>query len=337
MKMKKAIVTLLCVVVATCFMPVAAFASVPSTVTGVSITQGTSTVSFSWNSTFKKLYFKVPAKSVSLNTIAAFKGGSMKLVCGSQSATYSLSKATTSGTKKLVTATTSSSAADNVWKAINYRLGWSTYTGNHAKNVKSGAYVKKAATSSTAKVKIPAGSSVSFDNGGKFTLSSKYNAYITVSGLSTSVAVNRTSAEMMSGTVIDYASLANQFAKAANGRKITVTVTYHMTDAYRDGLGAVVQKMYTKSLKATRYTGKAKLSWSISSSSPSMTAYRIYRASSKGGTYKYVKTTTSKSAYVSTKGLKKGKTYYYKVRGYKTYDGQSYYTHYSNIAGASVR
>ncbi len=72
------------------------------------------------------------------------------------------------------------------------------------------------------------------------------------------------------------------------------------------------------------------LSWTKSSNN--IDGYIIYRATSKNGKYKKVKTITSSKTYTYTnKNLSKGKTYYYKVRGYKKINGKTYYTKYSNI------
>jgi uncharacterized repeat protein (TIGR02543 family) len=57
--------------------------------------------------------------------------------------------------------------------------------------------------------------------------------------------------------------------------------------------------------------------------------YRIYRATSRSGTYKLVKTTTSRS-WINT-GRTKGKTYYYKVRAYKWVSGKRVYGPYTTI------
>ncbi len=58
----------------------------------------------------------------------------------------------------------------------------------------------------------------------------------------------------------------------------------------------------------TRSSGKPKVSWAAVTGAKE---YKIYRSTSKTGTYKVVKTTTSKSWKDTT--AKKGKTYYYKV------------------------
>lgn len=68
------------------------------------------------------------------------------------------------------------------------------------------------------------------------------------------------------------------------------------------------------SFKAASYNyNSVKVSWAAVSGA---TGYQVFRATSSTGTYSYVKRTTSLS-YVNT-SLTTGKTYYYKVRAYKT-------------------
>ena len=67
--------------------------------------------------------------------------------------------------------------------------------------------------------------------------------------------------------------------------------------------------------------------------------YEVYRSDSKNGTYKKI-STIKKSAtvkYTDKKGLKKGKTYYYKVRAYKTVKGKKYYTDFSAVKSIKVK
>lgn len=93
----------------------------------------------------------------------------------------------------------------------------------------------------------------------------------------------------------------------------------------------IVPKTVT-GLKSTSTTSSISLSWSKTTSA---TGYEVYRATSKSGSYTKMKTTTSTS-YKNT-SLSSAKTYYYKVRAYKTVNGKKYYGKYSSIvAGATT-
>lgn len=66
--------------------------------------------------------------------------------------------------------------------------------------------------------------------------------------------------------------------------------------------------------------------------------YEIYRATKKNGRYKKVKTITKASAVRFTdKKVKKGKTYYYKVRAYKKASGTKVYGTYSAARKVKIR
>ncbi|MEA4922226.1 MAG: S8 family serine peptidase [Eubacteriaceae bacterium] len=60
------------------------------------------------------------------------------------------------------------------------------------------------------------------------------------------------------------------------------------------------------------------------------TGYTVYRADKKGGRYKKVK--TLKKTEYTTKSLKSGNKYYFKVRAYKKISGKKYYGPYSKAA-----
>ncbi len=74
---------------------------------------------------------------------------------------------------------------------------------------------------------------------------------------------------------------------------------------------------------------RVKLSWGAVSGA---SGYRIYRADTKTGSYVLIKDTTS-NTYTNT-GLTTGKTYYYKVRGYRYQGTKKVYSSYSPILGA---
>jgi len=82
---------------------------------------------------------------------------------------------------------------------------------------------------------------------------------------------------------------------------------------------------------AVKSTG-ATISWNKVSGAK---GYQIYRAASKNGTYKKIKTTTATS-YNNT-GLSKGKTYYYKVRAYRVVGKSTKYGSCSTVISAKVK
>ncbi len=67
---------------------------------------------------------------------------------------------------------------------------------------------------------------------------------------------------------------------------------------------------------------------------PGVTGYQVYRATSKKGTYKKIKTLTE-ATFDNTK-LKKKTTYYYKVRAYITIGKTNYYGPFSSVEGTKT-
>lgn len=90
-----------------------------------------------------------------------------------------------------------------------------------------------------------------------------------------------------------------------------------------------------KMTSAKAASKSVKLSWKKVSGA---TGYVIYRSTSKNGTYKKV-TTIKKGSTVSytNKSLKKGKTYYYKIKSYISSNGATSYSGYSNIKNARAK
>ena len=66
--------------------------------------------------------------------------------------------------------------------------------------------------------------------------------------------------------------------------------------------------------------------------------YQVYRASSKNGKYSLV-TTIKKgnTVFYTNKKLKTGKTYYYKVRAYRTVSGKKVYGAYSSVKAVKIK
>lgn len=81
-------------------------------------------------------------------------------------------------------------------------------------------------------------------------------------------------------------------------------------------------KAATLKASATKTKTTVTLKWTKKGAK--VDGYRIYRATSKNGKYKQIKK-TSKLTYKDTK-LKSGKTYYYKIKGYRTVGEETVYT-----------
>ena len=91
------------------------------------------------------------------------------------------------------------------------------------------------------------------------------------------------------------------------------------------------------SVTATAGSKSAKISWK---KMEGVTHYQVYRATSSTG--KYTKLTTTKELSYTAKSLTKGKKYYFKVRGYKTYKSgtelkYSVYTPYSSVKTVTAK
>lgn len=120
---------------------------------------------------------------------------------------------------------------------------------------------------------------------------------------------------------------------------------YYKVRAYRTVDGEEVYGDYSDIKSAKPVPSKATLSKASSSAYNKIkvtwkkvtgaSGYRVYRSTSKNGTYKYVKQLSKGSTVSYTdKGLTAGKTYYYKVRAYRTVSGAQVYGEYSGIKSA---
>ncbi|MEY8367023.1 fibronectin type III domain-containing protein [Anaerovoracaceae bacterium 41-7] len=97
-----------------------------------------------------------------------------------------------------------------------------------------------------------------------------------------------------------------------------------------------VKAITPKNVKAASYSyTKTKVTWD---KIEGLDGYKVYRATKKSGKYSLVKTTTSANttSYINT-GRTTGKTYYYKVRGYKKIGKTTYYTKYSAARSTYAR
>ena len=84
----------------------------------------------------------------------------------------------------------------------------------------------------------------------------------------------------------------------------------------------------------TTSSNQAKLKWKKVSGA---SGYIIYRANTKNGKYKKITTKNSKTLSYTNQKLTYGKTYYYKLRAYKTVDGKKVYGAYSIIKSIKIK
>ncbi|MBV7505096.1 S8 family serine peptidase [Bacillus sp. sid0103] len=147
-----------------------------------------------------------------------------------------------------------------------------------------------------------------------------------------------------SGAYSKVATVSGSTASYANSGLITGKTYYYKVVAYTTVEGKklvspnssiVSAKPGLKtptSVKADKASSTSiKVSWSKVSGA---SGYEVYRATSKSGSYTKVTTTTSGS-YTNSK-LTKGKTYYYKVRAYRTVSGSKVYSSYSSVVSKGL-
>lgn len=134
-------------------------------------------------------------------------------------------------------------------------------------------------------------------------------------------------------------STSYEAKKLKAGQKYNYAVRAYVTvngvTYYSDWVGLfAITKPGTPTLKVSAAKKSAKLTWNKQSAS----GYVIYRATSKNGKYKKIATVKSgkTTSYKSGK-LKSGKTYYYKIRAYKTVNGEKVYGAYSNIKKVKIK
>lgn len=127
----------------------------------------------------------------------------------------------------------------------------------------------------------------------------------------------------------------------------TGTTYYYIVKAYgeADGIRIYAADSAKKSAKPVlsapakltlkKGTKKATVKWSKTAGA---NGYKIYRSTKKKSGYKCVKTVTKGSTvkYTNT-GLKKGKTYYYKVKAYRTVAGSKVYSGYTTVKSVKVK
>lgn len=114
--------------------------------------------------------------------------------------------------------------------------------------------------------------------------------------------------------------------------KVKVTAGYGTMNECSDTCTVTVTKAPSVTLTTTRASyNSIKLSWSAMENAE---GYQIFRSTSETGEYSLHKTVTSSEKTFTDTGLTTGKTYYYKVRGYKTVNGVKVHSEYSEVKSA---
>ncbi|PSL40772.1 subtilase family protein [Planomicrobium soli] len=121
----------------------------------------------------------------------------------------------------------------------------------------------------------------------------------------------------------------------------TGTTYYYKVRAYRTVNGKKHYSPYSSAVSikptisavssikaATAGYNKNKVSWSKVAGA---SGYVVYQSTSRNGTYSNVKTVGSSTLSFTRTGLTTGKTYYYKVRAYRTVNGKKHFGPYSSI------
>ena len=171
----------------------------------------------------------------------------------------------------------------------------------------------------------------------KVTGATKYNVYRSATGKSGSFKLVKTvksgancvynSKNLKTGTMYYYKVRAVRAEKSGNK-----TVNYQGIEAAPAKLKPVLYKTTINSAKNTA-AGTAVIKWTGVNGTH---GYKVYRsATNKAGSFKVIRTVKMTKSYTD-KNLKKGKTYYYKVRAYRNVDGKVVYGAYSKVRAVKI-
>lgn len=127
-------------------------------------------------------------------------------------------------------------------------------------------------------------------------------------------------------------SFTYKYTIAGSTDVVTVTVVVDKSTMVQDALTVATPANFAV---ADYSYNKLKLTWSAVNGA---SGYRIYRSTSKTGTYKLVKTITSGTtvSYINS-GLSCGTTYYYKIRAFREVNGVKYFGGYASIVSRQAK
>ena len=120
-----------------------------------------------------------------------------------------------------------------------------------------------------------------------------------------------------------YKAQADKYKAEAD--KYKAEAEKYKNDAITNGIKATTVK-----LTISKVSGSAKLKWS-KTGSYAVDKYQIYRSTKETSGFKSIATKAKTVSTYKDTTVKKGKTYYYKVRGYRTVNGKKVYTQWSPV------
>ena len=123
--------------------------------------------------------------------------------------------------------------------------------------------------------------------------------------------------------IVDSASEVEKYK--AEAEKYKAEAEKYKNDAITNGVKATTIK-----LTISKVSGSAKLKWS-KTGSYAVDKYQIYRSTKETSGFKSIATKAKTVSTYKDTTVKKGKTYYYKVRGYRTVNGKKVYTQWSPV------
>lgn len=277
---------------------------------------------------------KVPVTSVKLNK------SSMTLKSGS-SATLSKTVSPSNATNKTVTWKTSSSSIAKVstaGKVTAAAPGKATITATaDGKSAACTVYVAPKATSSMSFT--PKTTSTIQLNWKKVSGASGYTIYRYDSKTKKDVAIYTAKSTATSYKFSKVNGSKGSALKA--GTSYTFRIAAYKTISSKKYYGS--KKSITASTKCKAPTvskvsraasTKAKVTWKKVSGA---TGYVVYYSTKKGSGYKAAKTVSNKTSSYTKTGLKRKKTYYFKVCTYRKAGGKTIYSNYSNVKSIKLK
>ncbi len=145
--------------------------------------------------------------------------------------------------------------------------------------------------------------------------------------------------ECVASKTVSSKTLSYKFSKLSAGTKYTVKVkTYKKVDGENfwsstKSLATATKPATPKIASVKAGTKSATIKWNNVSGE---NGYQVYYATSKNGTYKKGATCKANDIDATIKNLSKGKTYYFKVRAYKTTDSGTVYSDWSAVKSVKV-